>query len=155
MSSVNILIKENIKYETEYELDYSSLRIILADVAPLYPNFETWLNFSFRRNLSSDERQLVLAYSGNQIAGVALLKNTFDEKKISTLYTCPQFRGQHVGDNLIELALAELDNADTFITVSKERNEELYPLLKSKGFKLSQSIDDLYREGNTEHFYKL
>jgi hypothetical protein len=56
---------------------------------------------------------------------------------------------------LIELALAELDNADTFITVSKERNEELYPLLKSKGFKLSQSIDDLYREGNTEHFYKL
>jgi hypothetical protein len=81
MSSVNILIKENIKYETEYELDYSSLRIILADVAPLYPNFETWLNFSFRRNLSSDERQLVLAYSGNQIAGVALLKNTFDEKK--------------------------------------------------------------------------
>jgi ribosomal protein S18 acetylase RimI-like enzyme len=155
MYSINVLVKEKIEYEASSKIDFISLRNILADVSPLYPNFDAWLNFTFRRNLNSDERQLVLAYNGNQIAGVALLKNTLDEKKISTLYTCPQFRGQNIGHNLIELALVELDSADTFITVSKERNAELYPLLKSKGFKLSQSIDNLYREDNTEHFYKL
>ena len=155
MDGINVLMKESIEYETKSILNFPSLRNFLVDVAPLYPNFESWLNFSFIRNINSDERQLILAYSGNQIAGVALLKNTLNEKKISTLYTCPEFRGQGIGSNLIKLALTELDSADTFITVSKERNEDLYPLLKSRGFKLSQSIDHLYREGNTEHFYKL
>ena len=153
MNKFNILIKTQIEIEIYNSVDFVSLRNTLKDVEPLYPNFGAWLNFKFRRSLSSGERNIVLATDGTNILGLSLLKKNMDESKICTFYVPEIYRDMGIGKKLMCKSLSVLDSSDSFITVSDERQSELKPLLTSSGFKLVKSVDSLYRQKNTEHFY--
>lgn len=155
MKTANVLVKPCFEVCSYNNIKFSLLNKLLLDVAPLYPNFDSWINFTFRRNLSSGERHILIAHNGVQVIGTALLKKTHQESKICTFYIAPQYRGRNVGHELMDLALSTLDCHNTFITVSEERNEELLPLLSAKGFSISQSIAGFYRKESTEYFYKL
>ena len=155
MKKANIVIKPSLEVAVCNDIKFSLLKELLLDVAPLYPTFNSWINFTFRRNLPSGERQILIAHDSNQIIGTALLKKTQQESKICTFYVVPSHRNQTVGDQLMDLALSTLDSSDTLITVPDERNERLSPFLISKGFSLSHSISNLYRKESTEHFYRL
>jgi ribosomal protein S18 acetylase RimI-like enzyme len=155
MNGINILTKPHMQFEVYSSIDFPKLTSFLTNVAPLYPNFDTWLNFTFRRNLLSGERQIALAHNGSQILGTALLKNSIEEKKICTFYVAPNYRNLNIGSQLMDLTLSTLDSHRSFITVSEERKNELNPLLSSKGFTISNSVDGLYRKNSTEHFYTL
>jgi ribosomal protein S18 acetylase RimI-like enzyme len=151
----NVLVKPSVTFEVSSKIEFTALYRFLADVEPLYPNFKSWFNFTFRRNIGSGERQVVLAHDGVQIIGVALLKKNSIENKICTFYVSPEYRGLSIGNDLMDLALSTLDSNDTRITVSTERNSELSPLLFSKGFNVYQSLEGFYRQDSTEYFYKL
>ena len=155
MNKVNVLVKQDISFEIYNSVDLSLLKKSLQEVSPLYPNFDAWLNFKFRRNLSSGERNIVLATDGSNILGLSLLKKNKDESKICTFYVPEEYRGMNVGKDLMSKSLSILDNQNSLITVADERHKELKPLLDSSGFKLIKSIDALYREDSTEHFYSL
>lgn len=137
------------------DVDFNSLSDFLSGVSYLYPNFNAWLNFTFRRNLPSGQRKIILAHDQMKIIGVSLLKNTVDEKKICTFYVSPEFRGLGVGRKLLDMSLALLNSNDSFITVSSERKNEIEHTLKSRGFKVSESITGLYRDESTEFTYTL
>ena len=145
MNKVNVLVKQRINFEIFNSVDLSLLNISLKDIAPLYPNFDTWLNFTFRRNISSGERNIVLATDGTNILGLSLLKKTQEENKICTFYVPKQYRGMNIGNELMNKSLTILDSQDSFITVADERHSELKPLLSSNGFRLTKSISSLYR----------
>ncbi|SFM58710.1 GNAT family N-acetyltransferase [Nitrosomonas communis] len=155
MKKANILTNQRVDYEIVKEINFSELRVFLRDVADLYPNFYIWLNFTFFRNLASEERKIALAHNGNDILGVALLKSDAFESKICTFYVDPAFRGMNIGGKLMDLSISALDDPDTFITVCDERKSELIPLLSSRGFTLERSVDGLYYPHSSEHFYKL
>ena len=155
MTNTNILTKNRFSVEVTDKIRFPALKVLLGDVAPLYPNFDTWLNFTFRRSQQSGERKVVIAHDGSQLIGAALLKLNGDESKICTFFISPTYRDMSLGSELMDVALATLDRNDTFITVSSERKDELTPLLKSKGFTVSQSVDNLYRPGSTEYFFTL
>ena len=155
MNKVNVLVKQDISFEIYNSVDLSLLKKSLQEVSPLYPNFDAWLNFKFRRILSSGERNIVLATDGSNILGLSLLKKNKDESKICTFYVPEEYRGMNVGKDLMSKSLSILDNQNSLITVADERHKELKPLLDSSGFKLIKSIDALYREDSTEHFYSL
>ncbi|WP_273023477.1 GNAT family N-acetyltransferase [Rheinheimera sp.] len=151
MKMTNIVYKGEVKIDLVHQVNFPLLKHFLSDVSYLYPNFESWLNFKVRRN----SRSILLAHDGNTLAGVSILKNVDGEKKISTFYIAPQFRGQMLGQSLMTQSLQFLDSAETFITVSEERNRELVPLLNSNGFKLQKVVPNLYRDGKSELFYSL
>jgi len=155
MKRVNVLVKQHIDFEICNSIDFSMLKHTLRDVSPLYPNFSVWFNFTFRRNILSGERNILIASDGDNILGVSLLKKTHNENKICTFYVPPEYRSMNIGKNLLDKSLSLLDNQNSIITVSDERHDELRPLLVSRGFELSKSVDSLYRKGSSENFYKL
>lgn len=151
MKMTNVVCKSDLSIDLVSPINYPLLKNFLSDVSSLYPEFDTWFNFKVRRF----ERSVLLAHDGNQLAGVSILKNSGDEKKISTFYVAPHFRGKMFGQALMTKSLQVLDSAETFITVSEERNRELVPLLNSNGFKLQKIVPNLYRSGKDELFYSL
>ena len=155
MNKVNVIVKQHINFEIYNSVGLSLLNKSLHEIAHLYPNFNAWLNFKFRRNLSSGERNIILATDGSNILGLSLLKKSKDESKICTFYVPEEYRGMNIGRDLMSKSLSILDSQNSFITVADERHSELKPLLDSSGFKLIKSVDALYREDSTEHFYYL
>ena len=155
MKQTNILTSYQVNYEITQNINFTELKMFLNDVAGLYPNFDGWLNFTFRRNLTSGQRKIALAHNGNEIIGVALLKSDTFESKICTFYVDPAFRGMNIGSKLMDLSISTLDSPTTFITVCDERKSELAPLLSSRGFTLERSVGGLYHPHSFEHFYKL
>ena len=153
----NILTSQSqwLYIEVINDISFATLSNFLNDVSYLYPNFSAWLNFTFRRNLSSGQRQIVLAHDQTKIIGICLLKNTASEKKICTYYVEPSYRGLGIGGKLLSTSLELLDSGDSFITVSAERKTEIEQSLKTKGFKAYKSIQGLYREESAEFIYRL
>lgn len=155
MNKTNLIIKQNIDITVCNYIDLSTLNAVLKNVSPLYPNFETWLNFTFRRNIANGERSILLANDGTNILGIALLKHTPQENKICTFYIPEEFRGMEIGNGLMSESLSILGNNTSTITVADERLNELKPILKSHKFELTDSTTSLYRSGVTEHIFTL
>lgn len=150
-----VQIKPSTSLVVVNDIDFVRLYQFLAEIAPLYPNFKSWFNFTFRRNMPSGERKIALAHNGDDIIGAALLKQSEIESKICTFMIAEQFRGYSIGNDLMDLALATLDDKEATITVSSERNDYLLPLLRNKGFELQDTVSGYYRTDSTEYFYSL
>lgn len=146
------MLLEQVSYDSA---SFCSLAHTLSHVSLYYPNFKEWLYFTFRKEMISGTRSIVVAHDQGRVAGLALLKNSSAEKKICTFYVLPSFREIGLGHQLMDASIACLGNKDTTITVAEERNSELYPLLKSKGFSLEKKITGLYRDNVDEYFYSL
>tara|TARA_R100000306_G_C4378159_1_gene142897 strand:- start:347 stop:814 length:468 start_codon:yes stop_codon:yes gene_type:complete len=155
MTMINILTKSSFSFEVAQNINFPALRRLLNDVAPLYPSFDAWLNFTFRRNMASGERRVLIAHNGSELVGAALLKDSLAEGKICTFFVSPDHRQMNIGGQLLDQALRELDRDDAFITVAEERKAELSPLLTSRGFSVGNSISSLYRPGSTEYLFTL
>lgn len=161
----NFMISRTVIKPSYYEISNArefsklGLRSTLAPVSQLYPNFSSWLNFKFIRNIQYGERKAIVAHDGNRILGVSLLKLTPNEKKICTLFVNENVRCVHsdmkIGSNLMERSLQLLNYDDVLITVCSEKNEELTPLLNKNSFVKVKVVQDLYNEGSSEYFYKL
>ncbi|MBC2689796.1 GNAT family N-acetyltransferase [Pseudomonas kielensis] len=155
---IAIIMKPAIRYKlfSEMSVDFIFLAKHLSAVAGLYPGFKEWLYFTFKPEFARGVREVIVAYSGNEIAGLALLKRTSVENKICTFYVFPSFRDNDIGKDLIDRSISFLDNGrEMMISVSEEREAELFPLLRKSGFKLHYKIEDLYRIGKSESFYRL
>ena len=152
LNSKSKVIFEHIESEN---IKFSDLAKSLSTVGAYYPNFKNWLYFTFRKEMIEGKRSIVIARTGNSIAGLSLLKHTIDEKKICTFYVSPSYRGIGVGHQLMDAATSYLGDKDIKITVAEERNLELYPLLKSKGFSIESNVIGYYRENINEYFYSL
>lgn len=128
------------------------MRSFLKPVSYLYPDFEAWLNFTFVRQMGEGKRQAIVAHDGNRIYGCALLKVSVEEEKICTFFVHPDAREQGLADDLMRLSLERFDRSP-IISVSEERTQELQPLLKKHGFKIYNSVKDIYWPHKSEHFF--
>lgn len=152
---VGLVVKPSIKIEeAERHFDVSKISHALEDVSKLYPDFQGWFRNKFMPSFHMGERSILLAHNGSELCGVSLLKKTIEEDKICTFYVLPEFRGQKLGEALLDRSLEYFSTSDVLISVSTERVKELYPVLHSRGFQLESCIEDLYRQGNKEHFYR-
>lgn len=138
-----------------YDCQVSLLQIshFLSDISALYPNFNNWLQYKFYQPSYENQRKIIIAHNGTALLGVALLKKSYDENKICTLYTSPFYQGRGIGSQLVDLSLQYFDSSDVLITVAQEKRIELAPILKSKGFVCTASIKGMYRPETMEHFF--
>lgn len=155
MNNIHVVSKPSVRTEQGNDINMTLLSDLLRNVAPLYPDFDVWFNFTFRRNLASGERRILIVHNGDELLGCSLLKNTPDEAKICTFYIHEEAREQGIGQQLMQQSLASLDNRETIITVSDDRQAELHPLLKSFDFRLTQVLTECYRQQHNEFVYSL
>ena len=128
------------------------MRSFLKPVSHLYPDFESWLNFIFVRQMGEGKRRVIVAHDGNNVYGCSLLKITPEESKICTFYVHPDARGQNLADDLMRNSLVFF-NKKPIISASEERTEELQPLLKKYGFEIYASVLGMYQPDRKENFF--
>ena len=155
MIALNSKSKVLFEHLESKDIKFSGIAKSLSTVGGYYPNFKSWLYFTFRKEMIEGKRSIIIAHDGNSLAGLSLLKYTIDEKKICTFYVLPPFRGNGVGDMLMDESTSYLGDKDIKITVAEEHNQELYPLLKSKGFSIENKVSGYYRDNVDEYFYSL
>ena len=121
-----------------------------------YPNFCSWYNNKVVQGVESGDRKIFIATpkcDKNTIAGVLILKDTNEEKKICTLCVLEKNRGEGIGSAFIELSMEVLKTDKPMITVS-ERNKELFAAVLSKyNFKETKEYVGYYKKDVSEFAY--
>ncbi len=152
---------EIIKKGIDRELANKLLRLfqnILSDLQVEYPFFLKWLQKVFEE-LQTSEKRLVLIYCSDEsifdIKGVAILKNTVEERKICTLRVMNPYRHQGIGTLLLNKSIELLNDPYPLITVSGIHMDIFGPFLRKNGFVLKDKIKSLYRRGCYEYFYNV
>ena len=72
------------------DIKYSDIAKYLSAVGGYYPNFKSWLYFTFRKEMIEGKRSIVIAHYGDSLAGLSLLKHTVDEKKNTSVLSVAQ-----------------------------------------------------------------
>ena len=132
------MIAERIKKIDSYQL-------ILDDIKILYPNFRFWYSNKVIPGLIDGSREILTEYRDNKLIGIAIIKNTQEEKKICTIKILPQYQNRGIGIKLFKKALYSLNTDKPFVTVLVERFNEFHKIFKHYGFELTQIIFDYYR----------
>ena len=132
---------------------YDQILTLTQPVNNIYPGRTKWFWEKFIPGLQKKERMYIIAQDNdNTLAGCVLIKRTEEEKKICTLFVHPQFRGQGLGRQLMELTLRELGE-HPLITVSSRNLSQLSSLLKQYGFHLSATKKGAYNSEDTEYYF--
>ena len=131
---------------------FSLLRVFLRDLSCDYPFFEEWLEHSFS-SVSKGERTIVVCEAIDQIAGVAILKDTKAEKKICTIRVAQKFRRQGIGTMLLIKSREVLMDKFPLITVSDDHINEFRHFLSRFGFMEKNTVKSVYRYGHDEYYF--
>ena len=119
----------NFFYEENKKELYDALFSLTQGLIQDYPGYQNWFYGTFIEGLKKHERIYLVAQEGNQIVGCTFLKNTPDEKKISSLYVVPTSRKKGIGHLLMEKSV-KLLGTGTIVSVSDQNLSGLSFLLK-------------------------
>lgn len=122
----------------------------LSNMSLYYPDFKTWIDNKVMKGIHTGERSILLEYSGEQIAGIAILKDTVEEKKLCCLRVLPQYEGSGIGLKLFERAFEELKTRMPLLSVAQENSLKFKKIFDYYGFTLEEKYPDYYRPQNTE-----
>lgn len=141
-----------------HALDRQSFHQLCSDLfKPLstwYPNFTQWFNTTVLSGLEDGSREIGVSLSDQDITGYLILKNTPTEKKICTLYQKSEYRLKSTGSQLVNIAKLRLLTNHPIITVSEDNINQYQSFLSKHGFKLTQTINDLYINGKAEYIFQ-
>lgn len=121
-----------------------------------YPDFYNWYNDKIVNGVDKGSRHIFVATpmnNSNIIAGVLILKDEREEKKICTLYVMENHRGKGIGVAFIDCAINVLKTNKPMITISEHNKELFNPLLSKYNFKENKEYPDYYRKGVSEFAY--
>lgn len=117
-----------------------------------YPDFDEWFMRKVVPNLGVT-REIFLAKIGKDIAGICIIKNCEQEKKICSLRVFEPYRGQGVGTALVKHALDVLKDDYPLVTVPEESLTQYKPFFRKFKFQLKDSYDGYYRLGKKEYAF--
>lgn len=117
-----------------------------------YPDIRKWFDERVIPDFSNRSIILVLN-SLREIHGIMILKNTDEERKISTLYLSPDARHLGIGSTLISLAIELLGHEKPLISIPHVCNKQYENLFKKFHFCCYASYPDYYKIGITEYSY--
>ncbi len=119
-----------------------------------YAGFRKWYNqlFSDDSTLNRD-REIIICLFHNRIAGVSILKNSKDEKKICTLRVAKEFQKNGIGKNLIIKSMDWLETDTPLITVHSSKAYQFEKLFRYFGFKQESMYKGYYSLFSTEIAY--
>ncbi len=128
------------------------IRAFLHDLNCNYPHFDEWLNNVLLKT-ATDERTIVMCLDDERIAGLVILKDTADEKKICTLRVASGYRRRGVGTSLIGISQQILGTEKPLITVSDEHINVFRHFLSRFGFVQKSQVKSVYNYGHNEYYF--
>lgn len=152
-SIISFLIQSSMNSGDRYAF-FHHVKTFLSGLECNYPFFEEWLEKVFREVGGTKRCIIVLVDKNtNMIAGVSILKNTVQEKKICTLRVAKEYRNQGCGSYLIEKAIDILKDPKPLITVSEEHVDDFKPLFHKFGFKIEDRVKSVYNDNKYEYYF--
>lgn len=116
-----------------------------------YRGFEQWFHNLFSSTYDLREnRDIVICEDNLTLAGIAIIKNECDEKKICTLRVAKEFQNQGIGHRLVELCFQQLDTDKPMITLHKSKYPQFEKILNYYNFQLEQTQKNYYKYFSTE-----
>lgn len=116
-----------------------------------YQGFRGWYNGLFAENLElQPNREIIICEDQFRIAGVAIVKNDLQEKKICTLRVAREYQRQGIGHRLVELCMHQLHTDKPMITLHKSKLSQFEKLLDYYDFELEQTQKHYYSIFSTE-----
>lgn len=146
------IIKASSALDTITGLD-SMIYEYFKDVSKYYPNFNDWyFNKIITQVYNHSEREILIHLNENNIiTGGAIIKNTYDEKKICTLKVVDKNNG--IAQKLIEESFINLDTRNPIMTISEDKVNQFKYLLSKYNSKKILELKDCYVQGKTEYIY--
>ena len=142
--------------ETKEKSLIKSIGDMLSFLKKDYPYFYNWYNGKVVNKKDNGSRNIYIATpvdNSNVIAGVLILKDTKEEKKICTLCVMEAYRGNGIGSSFVELAIEVLKTNKPMITVSESNRDLFSPLLLKYKFEEKKEYLGYYRNGSSEFSY--
>lgn len=107
---------------------------------------------------NNKRRELFLALISKEenlhLAGILILKNTENEKKICTIRVLKNFRNKGIGTKLFEKSFEYLGTKTPLITLPEEcYKKEFKFLLEKYNFKMTNKVVGAYRKNKIEYFF--
>jgi hypothetical protein len=132
---------------------YQSLQL-LRSLENYYPGFEYWYVNQAMPGIITGKDVMIVARENKKIVGVALGKNTLNEKKLRCVRVIPELQQKGIGIHLIEKTLKAINTDKPGCTVSEEMFHEFSrPLINMFDFSLDKVEKNLYRKGKLEYIF--
>lgn len=125
----------------------------LLDLQEYYPNFKYWFFYKVHEDLNIGKRKIILKQSRGQVIAVAILKKSYEEKKICTFRVSKTEQRNGIGQELMQESLEWLECDNPLITVNEENAMEFEHFLKKFNFQKTYESLSLYRPGKKEIIY--
>lgn len=133
---------------------YDGIDQLTKSINNTYPGHNDWLYKKFFPGLKDGSRKIVVAYNDlNNPMGVALLKDTPEEKKVCCLFVREDCRKMGIADNLIKKSCAVLKTNKPLITIADKNIYQLQRLLDKYHFTFSYKKKGAYKENDTENYF--
>ena len=133
---------------------YSLCRSYLEDLSCNYPRFDQWFENLFDENQRlHSEREILFCLSAGKIAGLIIIKDTPEEKKICTLRVSKWCQRQGIGRALLKRSIEQLGTKQPLITVHQDQYFAFTKLFKEFGFILRQKKYDYYSFMGIEYVF--
>lgn len=146
---------EIIDYFSENHKDlYKSITQLLRPIRNTYPLYDKWLAYKFFPGLKDGSRKIIIAYNQSRTPmGLALLKDSKEEKKICCLFVKEDYRNLGIATKLIEKSFDVLKTDKPLLTVADKNFEGFKKLLKENGFTFSYKKKGVYKKNDTELYF--
>lgn len=114
-----------------------------------YPGYKDWFSKQIV-GCFKNERTILYTKENDKIIGVIFLKKDNAESKICTLYVLPEYRKMDIATKLIEASFEYLETSKPLATVNSSKLEMFSKIINKYGWKITEEINDIYNEGETE-----
>lgn len=121
----------------------------LKDMSLSYPQFDIWFK-KVLLGIQLGERSILLEYRQDNLAGIAILKNNKEEKKLCCLRVLSPYEGSGVGIKLFNRAFDELNTKSPLLSITNEKLINFERIFDYYGFKIEEKYPDLYLPDKTE-----
>lgn len=124
---------------------------ILKPIKDFYPNYSEWLEKTVSSGIMDETRQIRILLNDSKIAGLNILKNTPDEKKICSLFIHPDYRGEAWIYAIFNDSLEFLKTSKPTITIPEPIVKKYHGLIFSNKWENTSKIENRYIDGVTEY----
>jgi hypothetical protein len=157
--STELIEVPRINFEVMLEQENIALPLInhvftnLNMLSEQYPNFRNWLERKVFTGLYDGTRSILLEWRDGKIAGLAILKNEVEEKKLCCLRIMPEFQNKGIGIKLFQKSFDALETEKPLLSVSERKLSEFEKIFNYFGFVQTEKYSDLYKKNMIEISY--
>lgn len=133
---------------------YHEVDALTHSINNTYAKHSKWLSQKFFPDLKDGSRKMIIALDAHKrLAGVALLKDTAEEKKLCCLFIREDCRGYGIASSLIQESLKVLKTDKPLLSISDKNFPQLKRLVELNKFKFSYRKKNAYSINDTEYYF--